>query len=113
MTKGGSRGGGGKKIQASAPVPERNQSRLSPQLRCQTRFRCGLAKQTQSKLGIVHPALVRYTKRSRTQALFVRWQKWSDLGPVAAAVRRTGPDQTGKQISPKWPGIPKIVRASA
>ena len=42
-----------KKIKASAPVPERNQSRLSPQLRCQTRFRCGLAKQTQSKLGIV------------------------------------------------------------
>ena len=65
----------GKKIPASVPVPERNRNRLSPQLRCQTRFRCELAKQTRSKLGIVHPALVRYTKRSRTEALFVRWQK--------------------------------------
>ena len=40
-------------LKAPVPGPARNRYRLSPQLRCQTRFRCGLAKQTQSKLGIV------------------------------------------------------------
>ena len=101
------------KVPASVPVPERNRNRLSPQLRCQTRFRCELAKQTQSKLGIVHPALVRYTKRSRTEALFVRWQKTvcPRTGRSRSEADRTGADRN--QISPKWPGIPKIVRASA
>ena len=94
------------KVSASVPVPERNRNRLSPQLRCQTRFRCELAKQTQSKLGIVHPALVRYTKRSRTEALFVRWQK-NGLSESRSQPQRGGPDRSRPE-----PDISEMARNS-
>ena len=42
---------------ATVPDRERNRHRLNPQLRCQTRFRCELVKQTQSKLGIKHKCM--------------------------------------------------------
>ena len=50
------------KIEAS--VPARNRYRLSPQLRLryQTRFRCELAKQTQSELGILRNPKGPYTQ---------------------------------------------------
>ena len=54
----------------------------------------------------VHPALVRYTKHSRTETLFVRWQKTvcPQSGRSRSEADRTGADRN--QISPKWPGIP-------
>ena len=90
--KGGRRGGGGYS-KATVPDRERNRHRLNPQLRCQTRFRCELAKQTQSKLGIVHPVLVRYQMHSHA-LLLVRCRKrvWSVPAPGRAWPERTGPD---------------------
>ena len=48
------------------------------------------------KLGIVHPALVRYQKQSDANSFLVRWQKRVWSVPVATAHRRTRPDQTGE-----------------
>ena len=73
-----------------------------------TRFRCELANQTQSKLGIVHPALVRYQMQSDA-LLLVRCRKrvWSVPAPGRAWPQRTGPDtehaifRIGPEIQPR------------
>ena len=84
-------------LKAPVPGPARNRYRLSPQLRlrCQTRFRCGLAKQTQSKLGIVHPALVRYQMQSDANPLFGPMAEIDLVGAGRGRQRadRTGPDR--------------------
>ena len=46
------------------------------------------------KLGIVHPALVRYQKQSDANSFLVRWQKRVWSVPVATAHRRPRPAQT-------------------
>ena len=81
-------------LKAPVPGPALNRYRLSPQLRCQTRFRCGLAKQTQAKLGIVHPALVRYQMQSDAY-LFGPMAEIDLVGAGRGRRRadRTGPDR--------------------
>ena len=63
--------------------------------------------------GFVHPALVRYTKRIRTKYFLSDGRKRSDRSPVAAAARRTGPEQTGTRYLRNGPEFQSYQKSTS